>query len=500
MENGNTQNGNTYEYDLVTIGAGSGGTRASRFSAQHYGAKVAIVELPFDIVGDDDHGGAGGTCVIRGCVPKKLLVYGSQFSEEFRDSSSFGWENGSQHNFDWKVLVAKKTKEVTRLNAVYNKLLKDAGVERVEGKGKLIDRHTVEVKLSSGGTRRLTAKHILLAQGGWPHKADIPGKEHAITSNEALSLADLPKGPIVVVGAGYISLEFAGIWNGMGKDVHLFYRKQLPLVGFDEECRAQVAENMQKRGVHINNETNPVKLEKKDDGTIDFYYRGTDGEVKSMNCGLVLFGTGRKPIVQNMGLEEVGVGLDKDNAIRIDKYSRTTVDNIWAVGDVTNRMPLTPAAIMEGMAFAATCFGNRPTMPVHEKIASAVFIKPPLATCGLTEQQAQARLTGDIDVFVSKFKPMKNTLSGRDEKTLMKLIVKVDTDEVVGCHMVGDDAPEIMQGIAVAMKCNATKAQFDATVGIHPTAAEELVTMRQRTRRIQGTGSGRGHEHGRMVG
>lgn len=494
------ENGNSYEYDLVTIGAGSGGTRASRFSAQHYGAKVAIVELPFGLISGDDIGGAGGTCVIRGCVPKKLLVYGAQFSEEFRDSTAFGWEDNSQHNFDWKTLINKKTKEITRLNQVYNKLLKDAGVERVEGKARLKDRHTVEVSLASGGMRRLTAKHILLAQGGKPVKADYPGKEHAITSDEALALPDLPRGPIVVVGAGYISLEFAGIYNGMGKDVHLFYRKALPLVGFDEECRAQVGENMQKRGVHIYKETVPVKLEKRADGSIDFYYQGPDGQVNSMNCGLVLFGTGRKPIVWDMGLEEVGVGLDKDNAIKVDPYSRTTIENIWSVGDVTNRMPLTPAAIMEGMAFAATCFGNRPTMPVHEKIASAVFIKPPLATCGLTEQQAQARLTGDIDIFVSKFKPMKNTLSGRDEKTLMKIIVKVDTDEVIGCHMVGDDAPEIMQGIAIAMKCNATKAQFDATVGIHPTAAEELVTMRQRARRIQGTGSGRGHEHGRMAG
>ncbi|DBB05006.1 TPA: hypothetical protein ACH3X3_010280 [Trebouxia sp. C0006] len=494
------ENGNTYDYDLVTIGAGSGGTRASRFSAQHYGAKVAIVELPFRQIADDDHGGAGGTCVIRGCVPKKLLVYGAQFSEEFRDSTAFGWENGHQHNFDWKMLIAKKAKEITRLNNVYNKLLKDAGCERVEGKARLVDRHTVEVTLPDGGKRRLTTKNILLAQGGRPIKADVPGKEHAITSNEALSMPDLPKGPVVVVGAGYISLEFSGIYNGMGKDVHLFYRKTLPLVGFDEECRSQVAENMKKRGVHIYSEHQPIKLEKKEDGSIDFFYKGPDGRTKSMNAGLVLFGTGRKPIVHDMGLEDVGVGLDKDNAIKVDPYSRTTVDNIWSVGDVTNRMPLTPAAIMEGMAFAATCFGNKPTTPIFDKIASAVFIKPPLATCGLTEQQAQARLTGDIDIFVSKFKPMKNTLSGRDEKTFMKIIVKVDTDEVIGCHMVGDDAPEIMQGIAIAMKCNATKAQFDATVGIHPTAAEELVTMRQRARRIQGSGTGRGHEHERMAG
>lgn len=472
-----------YDYDLVTIGAGSGGTRASRFSAQHYGAKVAVVELPFGFVSDDRTGGAGGTCVIRGCVPKKLLVYGSAFSEEFRDAVGFGWEDG-QHAFHWETLIQKKSKEIERLNRVYIKLLQDAGVTVIEGRGKLIDAHTIEVELSAGGTRRLTAKTILLAQGGKPVRADIPGKEHAITSDDALVLDHLPSKPILCVGAGYISVEFSGIFNGMGAETHLMYRQPLPLRGFDMECRKHVAENMKGRGIKLYPGTAPTRIDKNEDGSYTVQYQTSDGQKGSMEVGLVFFGTGRAPNTRGIGLEDVGLELTERGAIRVDEYSRTNVPNIYAIGDVTDRLALTPVAIMEGMAFAATVFGNRPTKPIHDKVASAVFIRPPLATCGLTEEQAVERLATDVDIYVSRFKPMKNTLSGRDERTLMKLIVRSDTDEVVGAHMVGDDAAEIMQGIAIAMKCNAKKADFDATVGIHPTAAEEFVTMRTLARRV----------------
>ncbi|KAK9829865.1 hypothetical protein WJX72_008342 [[Myrmecia] bisecta] len=477
-----------YDYDLVTIGAGSGGTRASRMAAQAYKAKVATVELPFGFVSNDWVGGAGGTCVIRGCVPKKLLVYGSAFSEEFKDAQGFGWQADEHPPFDWPLLLGKKAKEVQRLNGVYNKLLRDAGVELVEGRGKLVDHHTVEVELAGGATRRLTAKTILVATGGRATKAPVPGNEYAITSDEALDLPALPQGSIVIVGAGYISLEFAGIFKGVGKDVHLMFRKNLPLTGFDQECRQQVADNLQGRGIHLHPESKPTKIEKNADSSYTVHYE-QGGKEGSMQAGLVMFGTGRAPNTKGLGLEALGVQLNDEGAVRVDEYSQTSVPNIYAIGDVTNRINLTPVAIMEAMAFTATVFGGKPTPPVHQKVASAVFVQPPLASVGLSEEQAKEQLQGDIDVYVSKFKPMKNTLSGRDEKTLMKIIVCAQSDQVLGVHMVGPDAPEIMQGFAVALKCNATKAQFDCTVGIHPSAAEELVTMRSKTRRIQGTGA-----------
>lgn len=476
-----------YEYDLVTIGAGSGGTRASRMAAQNHKAKVATIEFPFDFIASDTKGGAGGTCVIRGCVPKKLLVYGSMFTEDFRDSKGFGWSSEERPPFSWKELLHKKNAEIFRLNGVYNRLLHNAGVELIEGRGKLLDRHTVEVELSSGGTRKLTAKTILIATGGKPVKAPIPGKEYAITSDDALVLDDLPDAPILIVGAGYIALEFAGIFNGMGAEVHLVYRKDYPLAGFDYECRVQVAENLEKRGVHVHPETSPTKIEKNEDGSYTVHLK-RGSEETAIRAALVMFGTGRKPNSRDIGLEAVGVEIDEKDSIVVDEYSRTSVDNIYAIGDVTNRMALTPVALMEGMAFVSTVFNDTPTKPIYSKVATACFVQPPLCYVGLTEEEAKQRLDGDIDVFVSKFKPMKNTLSGRDEKTLMKLIVHVPTNEVVGAHMVGPDAPEILQGLAIAIKAGAKKADFDATVGIHPTAAEEFVTMRSRTRRIRGEG------------
>ncbi|CAL5220151.1 g2113 [Coccomyxa viridis] len=476
-----------YDYDLVTIGAGSGGTRASRISAQHYGAKVACVELPFGFLSSDEIGGAGGTCVIRGCVPKKILVYGSAFAEEFRDANGFGWGVNQHPPHDLKNLIKKKSAEVERLNGVYNKLLKTAGVDLIEGRGKLLDAHTVEVTTPAGEKRILKTKYILLAVGGKPVKAPIPGSEHAITSDDALVLDDIPGSTIVIVGAGYISVEFSSIYKGLGAEVHLMYRKPLPLTGFDEECREQVADGLKGRGVHLYPDTTPTRIEKEADGTFKVYYKNSDGE-SSVKAGIVMFGTGRSPNTKNIGLEEVGVKKDQKDGIEVDEHSRTSVPNIYAIGDVTNRVALTPVAIMEGMAFAKTVFGKDSTPPDYRKVPSACFVQPPLAYVGFTEEEAIEKVSGNIDVYVSKFKPMKNTISGRDERTFMKLLVHSDTDQVLGAHMVGPDAPEVMQGIAIALKAGAKKAHFDSTVGIHPTAAEEWVSMRTRARRVQGQG------------
>lgn len=479
----------TKEYDLVTIGAGSGGVRASRFAAQYYNAKVAVVELPFGFVSSDDIGGAGGTCVIRGCVPKKLLVYGAMFNEEFNDAIGFGWM-AQRPPHDWKALIANKSKEITRLNSVYNNLLKNAGVDYLEGKGSLVDAHTVKVSLPDGSEQLLKAKNILIATGGAPSKLDIEGAEHAITSDEALALENLPDKSVLIVGSGYIAVEFAGIFQGLGAQVHLMYRADKPLRGFDEECRAQVQENLGKRGITCHPGELPTKIVKKGENSYTVTYRaGKDGPEQTMDVGLVMMATGRHPRVESLNLQAVGVEQDDKGAIKVNELSQTCVPGVWAIGDVTNRVNLTPVALMEGMAFAKTCFGGVPTQPDYQNIASAVFCQPPLASVGLSEEQAIKQLSGSIDVYTSKFKPMKYTVSGRDERTFMKLLVHADSDRVIGCHMVGPDAAEIMQGLAIALKCGATKAQFDATVGIHPTAAEEWVTMRSVTRKVQGQGA-----------
>ncbi|WIA38411.1 hypothetical protein OEZ86_001737 [Tetradesmus obliquus] len=476
------------EFDLVTIGAGSGGVRASRFAAQYYNAKVACIELPFGFVSSEDVGGAGGTCVIRGCVPKKLLVYGAAFNEEFADAKGFGWQE-VQPPHDWKTLIANKAKEISRLNSVYVNLLRNAGVAYYEGKGSLLDKNTVQVTRPDGSMEVLRAKNILIATGGYATKLPIEGAEHAISSDEALHLEALPDKSVLIVGSGYIAVEFAGIFKGLGADVHLMYRADKPLRGFDEECRGQVAENLTKRGVVCHGGHLPTKIVKHDEGHYTVSYKSPDGPEQSMEVGLVMMATGRSPRTQGLGLEAVGVQLNNKGAIKVDEVSSTGVPGVWAIGDVTDRINLTPVALMEGMAFAKTAFGGQPTKPDYQNVASAVFCQPPLASVGLSEEQAIAQLSGAIDVYVSKFKPMKYTISGRDERTLMKLLVHHESDRVVGCHMVGPDAAEIMQGLAIALKCGATKAQFDATVGIHPSAAEEFVTMRTRTRQVEGKGA-----------
>ncbi|KAL3700388.1 hypothetical protein R1sor_018410 [Riccia sorocarpa] len=475
--------GHGFDFDLFVIGGGSGGVRSSRMSASS-GAKVGLVELPYHPVSSETRGGLGGTCVLRGCVPKKILVYGSAFSHEFQDAKGFGWEIDGEIKFNWKKLLANKTKEIERLNGIYRKLLVNAGVTVFEGFGRIVDEHTVEVKQSDGEVKTFTTNHILIATGSQAVRLNIPGKELAITSDEGLSLENFPK-KVVIIGGGYIAVEFAGIYSGMGAEVHLFYRSEYPLRGFDIEARKVVASNLEARGVIVHAGSNIVKIEEHHLGL-----KATSDKDEVFYVDQVMFATGRKPKTSNINLEGVGVELDKSTAIKVNAYSQSTVPNIWAVGDVTNRINLTPVALMEGNCFAKTVFSKVPTKPDYENVAHAVFCQPPLSSVGLTEEQATTRENaGAVRVYTSTFNPMKNTVSGRQEKTFMKLVVDDSSDKVLGALMVGPDAPEIIQGLAIALKCGATKAQFDATVGIHPTAAEEFVTMRTLTRLVHPGGA-----------
>ena len=444
-----------YDYDLITIGAGSGGVRASRRAAA-LGKKVAIIE----------NLRVGGTCVMRGCVPKKLLVLGSHFADDFQDALGYGWTVG-EPGFDWSRLITAKEKELDRLEDVYHRILKDSGVEEIFGTGVLADAHTVEVDGKS-----MTAETILVCTGGWPKMPDIPGIKHAITSNEALELAQFPK-RVAIVGGGYIAVEFAGIFSSFGSEVTEIIRAPQILRGFDEDARQTLAEEMKKKGIDIRAETVVEEIVKDGDG---YLLKLKDGGV--LDADLVMYATGRAPNTHGLGLEEAGIALDEVGAIKVDEFSKTAVDHIYAIGDVTERLNLTPVALAEAEAFANTVYRDSPTAMDYANVASAVFSQPPIGSVGLTEDQAREK--ADIDVYVSRFTPMKYTLSGRDEKTMMKIIVDRETGTVLGCHMVGLDAPEIIQGIAIALKCGATKDQFDATIGIHPTAAEEFVTMRDK--------------------
>ena len=450
----------SYDYDLITIGAGSGGVRATRM-AGGLGAKVAIVE--------EDR--PGGTCVLRGCVPKKLLVYGAHFAEAFEDALGYGWSVG-EIGFDWPSLIAAKDKELDRLAGIYGRILRDNNVEILSGRGTVVDPHTVAV-----GDKTYTAERILIAVGGWPTLPDIPGIEHAVTSNEALSLPELP-GRMVIVGGGYIAVEFAGIFNALGVEVTLIVRAGNILRGFDEDVRETLAHEMEKKGVRIRRETLVRSIEKQADGALSLRIAGgsiTGGE--ELETDVVMYATGRAPKTEGLGLAEAGVTMTDKGAVVVDDYNRTSVPSIYAVGDVTDRVALTPVAIAEGMAFVNTVFRDTPTTMDYTNIPSAVFSQPSVATVGLTEKQARETYAA-VDVYVSRFKPMLHTLSGRDERILMKLIVDRDSRKVVGVHMVGGDAAETVQGLTIALKCGATKEQFDATVGIHPSAAEEFVTMR----------------------
>ena len=443
-----------YDYDLFTIGAGSGGVRASRMATQ-YGATAAVAEM----------GPLGGTCVNVGCVPKKLLVYASHFHEEFRAAAGFGWTIADT-TFDWPTLIANKNTEILRLNGIYESILGNAGVDIVHGRATVKGPNAVEVD-----GREITARHILVATGNAPTLPQIPGIEHAITSNEAFYLEKLPERALIV-GGGYIAVEFAGIFNGLGVETVQLYRRELFLRGFDGDIRTTLRDEMIKKGVDLRFNLNIDRIDKDGDSLLATL---TDGSTVSAN--LIMYATGRNPLSQGLGLEAVGVQMQPNGAIIVDEYSQSSVPGIHAIGDVTDRINLTPVAIAEAMALTATLFDGRPTSPDHENVPSAVFSQPPTASVGLTEERARSEYA-DIDIYRSTFRALKHTLSGLDEKTMMKLVVDPQTDRVLGVHMVGPEAGEIIQGFATALKAGATKSVFDATVGIHPTAAEEFVTMR----------------------
>jgi glutathione reductase (NADPH) len=447
-----------YDFDLFVIGGGSGGVRAGRISGG-YGARVGVAE----------EYRYGGTCVIRGCVPKKLLVYGSEYAHAFEDAAGFGW-TVPEPRFDWATMIASKDKEITRLEGIYRKLFENAGAKTFDGRATLKDVHTVLIN-----DRPVTADKILIATGGHPVKPSIPGAELMISSNEAFHLRTQPK-RIAILGGGYIALEFAGIFNGFGSKTTVLYRGEQILRGFDDDIRAHLAGELVKSGIDLRLRTDVTKVEKAGDALLVHL---TDGSTLEVDA--VMAATGRKPNTDGLGLEAVGVKTDADGAVIVNDYSQTSVANIYAVGDVTNRINLTPVAIREGHCFADTVFGNRPRSPDHADVPAAVFSQPPVGTIGLSETDARKKY-GEVDIYRTSFRPLRATVSGRDERVMMKLVVDAKTDRVVGAHMVGESAGEIMQGIAIAIKAGAKKADFDATVGIHPTAAEEFVTLREKAK------------------
>jgi glutathione reductase (NADPH) len=448
-----------YDIDLFVIGGGSGGVRAARMSAQH-GARVMVAE----------EYRVGGTCVIRGCVPKKLLVYASRFRAEFEDAAGYGWDV-AHTKFDWATLIANKDREIARLEAAYTATLDKAGVTIVKSRAVITDAHTVQ--LANG--ERVRAAHILIATGGAPTYGDpIPGLEFAISSNEAFHLPALPP-QVVIQGGGYIAVEFAGIFAGLGSHVTLVYRGDNILRGFDDEVRAHLRMDMEKHGIRV---ITGCKVAAIEEMSSRYSVQLSSGNHISADC--VMFATGRAPNIGKLGLDAAGVAIAKNGGIAVDEYSRTSAKSIYAVGDVTNRINLTPVAIREGSAFADSVFGGRPTAVDHTNVPTAVFSDPEIGVVGLTEAQARASLV-QTDIYRAMFKPMKATLSGRDTTVLLKLVVDGVSGRVVGCHVVGEGAAEMIQLAAVAVKMGATKADFDATMALHPTVAEELVTMRTKT-------------------
>lgn len=446
---------NEFDYDLFVIGAGSGGVRAARMAAG-FGAKVAVAEDRY----------MGGTCVNVGCVPKKLYVYASEFGKAFGDAKGFGWDSNTP-SFDWATLRDNKKTEISRLNAIYRNLLSGVEADLINGRAQIVDAHTVAVD----GQQYSTGK-ILIATGGWPHIPEFPGSDHAITSNEIFDLESFPQ-RLVIVGGGYIAVEFAGIFNGLGSQVTQLYRGPLFLRGFDSDIRAHAAREIEHTGVDLRFEVNVRSITSSASG---LELQLTDDT--TLEADAVLYATGRKPNLQGLGLENVNVSLSEFGTIEVDEEYCTTEPSIFALGDVTGGMELTPVALAEGMSFARRQFGDVQSQVDYDFIPTAVFCQPNIGTVGFTEEEARARF-GHIRLFKSTFKPMKHTISGRDEKTFMKMIVDKATDRVVGVHMMGPDAGEIMQGIAIALRAGATKAMFDTTIGIHPTAAEEFVTMRE---------------------
>lgn len=443
-----------FDYDLFTIGAGSGGVRASRFAAG-FGARVAIAEERY----------LGGTCVNVGCIPKKLFSYAAHFHEDFEDSRAYGWRT-AEAAFDWKTLLAHKDREIERLNGIYERVLRTSGVEIFRNRATVVDPHTVEI-----GSRRITAQHILVATGGWPVKPDFPGAEFAFTSNEAFHLDTLPR-RVVVVGGGYIAVEFASIFNGLGVDTTLMYRRDRLLRAFDADLGRLLGEEMIKKGVKIRYGCNIAAITRNS----ALHVTLSDGSV--LETDGVMLATGRAPNTAGLGLEHVGVKLAASGAIMVDEGYQTSVPSIHAIGDVNDRVLLTPVALAEGMVVADRLFSKGRRAMSYENVATAIFSHPNVGTVGLSEDEARAKGL-EVTIYRSTFTPLKHTLTGRPEKSLMKLVVDRKTDRVVGVHMVGPDAGEVIQGFAVALNCNVTKAQVDSTIGIHPTLAEEFVTMRE---------------------
>ncbi|PAU54595.1 glutathione-disulfide reductase [Pseudomonas indica] len=445
-----------FDFDLFVIGAGSGGVRAARFSAG-FGARVAVAESRY----------LGGTCVNVGCVPKKLLVYGAHYAEDFEQARGYGWSTG-EPVFDWPSLIANKNREIQRLNGIYRNLLLDNGVTLLEGHARLCDAHTVEVD-----GQRYSVANILIATGGWPQIPDIPGREHAIDSNDAFYLPELPK-RVLVVGGGYIAVEFASIFNGLGASTSLLYRRDLFLRGFDKAVRVHLRDELLKKGMDLQFNADIARIDKRPDGSLAATLK--DGRVLETDC--VFYATGRRPMLDNLGLENLDIRLDERGFIQVDEAYRTSEPSVFAIGDVIGRVQLTPVALAEGMAVARHLFKPEEYRPVdYQTIPTAVFSLPNIATVGMTEEQAR-EAGHKVTVYESRFRPMKLTLTDSLERTLMKLVVDAESDRVLGCHMVGPEAGEIIQGLAVALKAGATKRVFDDTIGIHPTAAEEFVTMR----------------------
>ena len=445
-----------FDYDMFVIGIGSGGVRAARFAA-NFGAKVAAAEDRY----------MGGTCVNVGCIPKKLFVYASHFPHDFEDAAAYGWTVG-EASFDWTTLRDNKDKEIGRLNGIYENMLGNAGVEVFKARATVVDPHTVDV-----GGKQVTAKYILIATGGWPSVPDIPGKEHAITSNEFFHMEEWPERAIVV-GGGYIAVELTGVFHGLGTNVIQLYRGPHFLRGFDDDVRHQLADEMRKQKVDLRFNANIARIEKDGDELVADLEDGTQ-----MRTDVILYATGRSPNSANIGLEAAGVELGKGGAVLVDEGFKTSVPSIYAIGDVIDRVQLTPVALEEGMVVANELFNEKAGAVDYTNIPTAVFSQPSIGTVGLTEAQARDKY-GKVDIYMSDFKALKHTLTGRDERTLMKMIVHPETDAVLGVHMVGPEAGEIVQGICIALKAGATKATFDATIGIHPTSAEEFVTMREK--------------------
>jgi glutathione reductase (NADPH) len=452
-----------YDFDLFVIGAGSGGVRAARLAALS-GAKVAVAE----------EYRVGGTCVVRGCVPKKFMVYASEVSSQLKTARGYGWSVG-EASFDWKRFLHDKDVEIARLSGIYVTNLQKAGAHLLHGKAVVVDPHTVEVLAKDGGKDggRYTARKILIATGGRPTRPDFPGAELGMTSDEAFHLAELPK-RVLVVGGGYIAVEFAGIYNGLGVETTLLYRGANILRGFDDDVRSHLADELEKRGIKVVLGCSHERIEQTGAGLVSHLNNGLTFETDA-----VMFATGREPYVEGLGLDAVGVTLNERGAIVVDQHSKTSVDSIWAVGDVTDRINLTPVAIREGAAFAQTEFYDNPTSFDHDLVASAVFSQPPVGVVGLSEAEARHAF-GKVDIYRSVFRPMKVTFHGGQERCLIKLVVKQDDQTVVGVHVVGPDSPEIIQMAAIAVKMGVTKAQWDSTCAVHPTLAEELVTMREK--------------------